>query len=281
MNMHAVAAGKVRWASRGLSCLPLLGLCWLTGCQSVPDQAPSATSSTLLDAVGSRVTVLAREAREGDKEAARRYGVLLAQTGQWTQAEALLSPLAQQGNKEAQLALARLLLQQGDMQAGARMMQQAAEKNLPEAQRHLARLYARGHGVPRDDRQAFVWDMKAAQQGDREAQNNVGAAYSRGQGVSASPVRAFDWYQRAALQGYTRAQFNLAGAWLTGTGTPRNAGEAYAWYSTVVACSEGTLKQAARQLQLQAWRQVARTGRTTQAQALADARLQRYTPGNE
>jgi|GEM_PF-6220478 len=61
----------------------------------------------------------------------------------------------------------------------------------------LAWLYAQGLGVPKDERRAFRFLLKAAKMGSKEGMELVSRAYELGMGVAKNPVRASEWMIRA------------------------------------------------------------------------------------
>jgi TPR repeat protein len=105
-------------------------------------------------------------------------GLLAHETGRYTDALKLFTPLAEQG--------------------------------FAPAQTMLGYLYAQGEGVAQDDARAIEWFRKAAEQGDADAQNNLGFMYANGRGTRANRGQAVKWYLEAAQQGHTEAQENLA-----------------------------------------------------------------------
>ena len=62
-------------------------------------------------------------------------------------------------------------------------------------------MYAKGKGVPEDDREAVKWTRKAAEQGGASAQNNLGVMCQNGEGVPKDYVKAYAWWIFAAAQG--------------------------------------------------------------------------------
>jgi TPR repeat protein len=77
------------------------------------------------------------------------------------------------------------------------------------AMRIIGILYARGDGVPRDDRRAVEWYRKAAARGDATAMFDLASAYHRGAGVPRDPGTARHWLIGAAGRGDARARAAL------------------------------------------------------------------------
>ena len=78
-----------------------------------------------------------------------------------------------------------------------------------DAEFEIAARFAEGLGVPRDQRQAFVWYERAATGGLAAAQFRLAAYFEGGIGVAPDRERAKVWYGRAAEQGHVRAMHNL------------------------------------------------------------------------
>ena len=80
-----------------------------------------------------------------------------------------------------------------------------AEQGDAKAQGILGLMYAKGEGVPQDDRQAVQWYTRAAEQGYAPAQINLGLMYAKGKGVPQDARQAVQWFIRAAVQWFTGA----------------------------------------------------------------------------
>ena len=88
-------------------------------------------------------------------------------------------------------------------------LREKAEQGDAYAQFNLGIMYAKGQGVPQDDKEAVRWVRAAAEQGNADAQFNLGIMYAEGQGVPQDDKEAVRWVRAAAEQGNTDAQFNL------------------------------------------------------------------------
>lgn len=78
----------------------------------------------------------------------------------------------------------------------------AARAGNADAEELIGVMYALGLGVPRDDRRAFEWYMRAAMKGHPGAQSGVGWYYEVGRGVEAPDlVRGYMWYVLSAIGG--------------------------------------------------------------------------------
>jgi hypothetical protein len=64
-------------------------------------------------------------------------------------------------------------------------------------------------GLPQDIREAEKWKLKAAQQGEARAQNHYGVKYAKGEGVQKDYKLAYVWLHLAAIQGNRRAIKNF------------------------------------------------------------------------
>ncbi len=111
-----------------------------------------------------------------------------------------------------------------------------AEKGDAASQYVLGSLYARGQGVPRDDKKALQWYTRAANKGHMFAETNLGFFYDAGLGMDARDAAlAFKWYEKAARQGDALAQANLASLYVRGDGVTQNYAEAYFWFTLASA----------------------------------------------
>jgi TPR repeat protein len=94
----------------------------------------------------------------------------------------------------------------------------------------MGQLYDFGFGVPKDDKRALEWYVKAAQHGSAPAARAVGEFYRRGRGVKADAAQALRWYRQAADGDDLRAQYQLAQMYFDGTGVMRDYVTAYMWF---------------------------------------------------
>lgn len=79
--------------------------------------------------------------------------------------------------------------------------------------------YSRGEGVPRDEKEAFMWFTRAAENGNSRALEHLGECYHRGYGVDVDYVKSFNYYLAATQAGNTRAYYSLAHCYQYGRGT--------------------------------------------------------------
>ena len=107
---------------------------------------------------------------------------------------------------------------------------QAAKQGDAGAQVLLGTRYARGDGVPQDDREAALWLHKAAEQGHAEAQLLYGVMHATGRGVPQNHAQAAAWYRKAAEQGRADAQASLGVMYAQGEGIPRDDQQAVYWW---------------------------------------------------
>ena len=123
-----------------------------------------------------------------------------------------LQRLAAESGADAQNNLGALLAHSDDSVAAADSYRKAADQGNAMAQNNLAMMYALGEGVPRDDKEANKWFLRAAEQGDAGAQFHLGGRFHRsslGLPVSESVearIEAFKWFQLATAQGYPNAE---------------------------------------------------------------------------
>ena len=92
-------------------------------------------------------------------------------------------------------------------------------------------MYGDGRGVPRDEKKATKWLLKAAEQRSVGAQRFLGAIFYYGGGVTQDYAEAAKWYKKAAEQGDSGAQNILGAMYERGKGIPKDYVEAYKWFS--------------------------------------------------
>ena len=95
--------------------------------------------------------------------------------------------------------------ERGDYTTALREMKPLAEQGDAKAQNYLGQMYIRGHGVPKNHREAARWFRKAAEQGEADARHNLGLMYYTGRGVPKNYKLAYMWYSLAAAQGHNAA----------------------------------------------------------------------------
>ena len=158
-----------------------------------------------------------------------------AQSGNYTKAIQLWTPLAEQGQSAAQYALGWLYESgQGTAQSyskAAYWYRKAAEQGDLAAQYVLATMYENGTGVPLDIKQAVQWYLKAANKGDAIAQFKLGTYFRNGKGIAQSDRESFFWFNKAAHQGHITSQINLGKIYQEGRGVPQDYHLAIQWYT--------------------------------------------------
>lgn len=133
------------------------------------------------------------------------------------------------------LKKAEQFVKQGQAVKALPLYLQLAEQGNADAQFHVGLIYAKGQGIPKDDKQAVDWFGKAAEQGHREAQTKLGYMYATGKGVAQSYISAIDWCYKAAKQGDVTAQYNLGLMYEQGQGVAQDNSLAISWYSMAAA----------------------------------------------
>ncbi len=98
-------------------------------------------------------------------------------------------------------------------------------------------------GVPEDDRERLMRNIRAAEQGDPGAQATLGIMYAQGQGVSEDPEEAAKWLAKAAEQGEIDGRLYLGAMYAQGRGVSRNYVEAYKWSSLAAAQGDGHARE--------------------------------------
>lgn len=104
-----------------------------------------------------------------------------------------------------------------------------AERGNADAQFELGIRYLGGEGMPKDEKKAAEWLMKAADQEKLEAMNALGTMHEEGVGVPKDEKKAFEWYEKAAKYGFPLAQQNLSQCYEMGRGVEKNQAEANKW----------------------------------------------------
>ncbi len=145
---------------------------------------------------------------------------------------------ANQGNTTAQKNLKNL----EDVIEKERLVKEAkkkaplmAKQGDAQAQYTLGKMYAKGEGVPQDQKESVKWYTKAAEQGHLEAQGFLGSMYRYG-GMDGIKVpkdykEAVKWYTKAAEQGDKVAQYTLGTIYDSGENVPLDYKEAVKWYT--------------------------------------------------
>jgi TPR repeat protein len=106
---------------------------------------------------------------------------------------------------------------------------QAADLGHGPAMAYLGRMYNYGWGTPINVRKALEYFQKAADAGDPLGQNGMGFMRLRGlpeAGIEQDPREAFRWFQLAAEQGLGLALKNVADAYRLGQGVAPDQGRA-------------------------------------------------------
>ncbi|NTS77778.1 sel1 repeat family protein [Catenovulum sp. SM1970] len=110
----------------------------------------------------------------------------------------------------------------GEFQAAKKEFESLIEQNYAPGMYHLAELYAKGLGMPRDQKKALALYQQAADMQMPEAIFMLGSIYEFGKGVKPDLKKAFDYYELAAKKNVTAAHFNLGVMYATGQGVSQN-----------------------------------------------------------
>jgi len=132
----------------------------------------------------------------------------------------------------------------GDYATALREIEPLAKQGNARAQYNLGVMYAKGKGVPQNDKTAVKWLRLAAEQGNARAQSILGAMYQHGDGVPQNYKTAMKWYKLAAEQGEIYAQTNLGVMYDEGKGVPQDYVRAYMWFN--IASISGESKNASK-----------------------------------
>jgi hypothetical protein len=129
--------------------------------------------------------------------------------------------------------------EKGDYEAARTLLKPEADKGDAEAQVKYGLIFAKGLGVPADEREAFKWFQKSAAQGNAQAMYNMGVAYDLGVAGAKDIPKAVEWYRKAAEKDYLRAQYNLGQILLKGDGVPADHAEAVKWLQKAADKEDG------------------------------------------
>lgn len=120
------------------------------------------------------------------------------------------------------------------LQSNVAALTELANSGDPVAQYRLGFRYAKGQGIPKDERKAVFWFRKAADQGHAVSQCNLGVMYANGQGVAKDESQSVFWYRKAADQGDAWAEYYLGVSYAKGTGVRKDLPNAMHWLRLAV-----------------------------------------------
>jgi hypothetical protein len=110
------------------------------------------------------------------------------------------------------------------------------------AQVALGEIHAKGQGLPKNEKEAAKWYLKAAEQGNLEAQLFLGGIYLRGRSVLKDSKESAKWYLMAAEQGSASAQCQIARMHTVGAGVPKDDVQAHKWANLAAVQGDMTAK---------------------------------------
>ncbi|MGU3576992.1 tetratricopeptide repeat protein [Brucellaceae bacterium C25G] len=180
-----------------------------------------------------------KAAAQDNVHAQFQYAVLLLDgkhvKGDWVAAEALMKKAAEAGNTMAQFNYAQILMQNNPGEKGIEAaypwFAKAADNNLPDAEYAVSQILANGtHSIKRDDAQARLYLLRAAQKNYDTAQLDLATWLVDGRGGERNFDAGFKWMYHAARNGNVAAQARLARLYRDGLGTDGNTVTAAAWY---------------------------------------------------
>lgn len=112
-------------------------------------------------------------------------------------------------------------------------LNKAAEQGNAQALNGLGQMYRNGWGVPKDEKKAFDYQLRAAQAGDPNSRYNIGIYYTDGAVVKANFAEAIKWLRPAVdvPETRTKAQFVLGTIYKIGDKhVAKNLDEAFKWF---------------------------------------------------
>lgn len=118
----------------------------------------------------------------------------------------------------------------GNYEKALRLWLPIAEKDNDKAQYNLGLLYAKGLGVEKNLKTAFIWYKRAAANGNTDAMYNLGLMYDKGRVIYRSTKDATKWWEKAAELGNAAAQFNIGVEYAYGRNLGKNVDKAIMWW---------------------------------------------------
>ncbi|MBD5306498.1 MAG: hypothetical protein HDS14_02580 [Bacteroides sp.] len=112
--------------------------------------------------------------------------------------------------------------------------EKAANQNDGHSIQQLANLYFNGDGVPKDEKEAFMWVERGAENGDVDAMVTMADALIYGdRGLEIDYAKALQWYEKAIATGNLSANYlwNVGHMYQTGMGTDINLKKAFDLFS--------------------------------------------------
>ncbi|WP_439271467.1 tetratricopeptide repeat protein [Pseudochrobactrum sp. HB0163] len=180
-------------------------------------------------------------AAKGEHEAQFRYAAMLLQgiyvPKDTKKAEELMKNAAQAGIAMAQFNYGQMLVMRYPGEKGLDeawpWFQKAADAQLADAEYAVSQILANGTiKVPRDDKKAREYLLRAARKNYDTAQLDLGTWLVEGRGGERNYEAGFRWLLAAARSGNVAAQARVARLYRDGIGTEGNPVEAAAWYIT-------------------------------------------------
>ncbi len=160
------------------------------------------------------------------------YGAF--QRGLYITALKLAEPRAEAGDSAAQTLVAEIYARglgvPRDQKKAATWYQRAAEQGVPEAQFQYALMLIDGNFVPKDEKQAYALMQDAAESGNRLAQFNLAQMIVDREPGPSGVAKAVSYYEKAADAGLADAQYAMAQVYANGAGgKPVDMEKARAW----------------------------------------------------
>lgn len=123
-----------------------------------------------------------------------------------------------------------------------------AEQGDPASQTLVAEIYARGLGVPADQKKAAEWYAKAAEHGVHEAEFRYAALLLQGRYVKKDTAKATQLMQKAAESGNAMAQFNYGQLVMVKTSGAAGIDEAFPWFQKAATANLADAEYALSQI---------------------------------
>lgn len=118
-----------------------------------------------------------------------------------------------------------------DIKESFKYMTLAAKGEFKIAQYYLGIMYKKGIGCKKNNEDAIMWFLKAAEQGYLDAQIEIAEQYYYGEMIEKNYEESFRWYFKAAENGSDEAKFYVGYMYYEGKGIKRDYKEAFYWLS--------------------------------------------------
>ncbi len=110
---------------------------------------------------------------------------------------------------------------------------QIEKYEIAEVYYQIGIVFNRGLSIKKNQKEAAIFFLRAANLGHLQSQYNIAYMYERGLGTDVKGKEAANWYTKAAEQGMKKAQLKLGDLYYDGIGVSRDLNKAAFWYKKV------------------------------------------------